>query len=774
MDRIYNSYFYNKFYDEQGGGNYIKDAKFQKFFENVADHIVEKFAPKKVLDVGCAAGYLVGALRKRGVDAYGIDISSYAIAQVQTEIKKYCAVHDVVEPLPAEFPTKYDLVICIEVLEHLYEEQGKKAIANLCHYSDRVLFTSTPDDIDDQTHVNVQRLEYWGRIFAENSFYRNLFQPMDWVCPWAVLFEKREKVPDIINEYEIKMRLNDTCSERNTQKLQKEIDDLKSEIIEKTNLLNGLNSNSDQIKRELKQSREKNEQLEDSCRETNYVVKSQEQTIEFLKDLIRRYEDMKDEDIDKIAALTIEVERKSQEYANLANAYQHEQYQTQYFKILFEGISDATAWKMTKPLRILTDKVKKIVGKPEKESDNNTQHGPTNPPVAAINEEDKQEVCFDDLFTGHKINPIKTIIVNEHVKRLNLVTDTIEASSLLGGVATALIVATKFALKYDYELRIITRTATINPLNYKKIIEMNGIEQPRKVTYYSDFQNKDFKLELSPDDVFFATSWWSAEAIIKTSLKNRFFYIIQEVETFFYPHGVEHYLCSRVMKNNNIDFIINSHYLYDYFKNYEPNIVRNGVYFEPAFSKTMYYPGIFEPKTKYKLFFYARPNNPRNMYSYGIYLLDLAFKRGIINPEEWEVYFAGQKTNNITLASNVKVHCLGQLSWKEYTEFLRSVDLTLSLMYTPHPSYPPYDAACSGGVVVTNKCFNKVSMPECKNIIVADLCEEDFLRGIAEGEKLAKNMEQRKANYEATRIKRDWDEALPNVLTFMGERMNHV
>lgn len=44
---------------------------------------------ESILDVGCAKGYLVKAFKWLGRDAYGIDISSYAINNADTEIKSY-------------------------------------------------------------------------------------------------------------------------------------------------------------------------------------------------------------------------------------------------------------------------------------------------------------------------------------------------------------------------------------------------------------------------------------------------------------------------------------------------------------------------------------------------------------------------------------------------------------------------------------------------------------------------------------------------------------
>ncbi|MCR5767406.1 MAG: hypothetical protein K6G45_02810 [Lachnospiraceae bacterium] len=374
---------------------------------------------------------------------------------------------------------------------------------------------------------------------------------------------------------------------------------------------------------------------------------------------------------------------------------------------------------------------------------------------------------------------ISSVHIDENVKRLNLVTDSIESNSLLGGVATALIVATEFARKNDMILRIITRNAPTNPMNYKNIIELSGLDPYDKLEFYSDYDREDngrnkYALDVSPTDVFFATSWWSAEAITKTTIRKRFFYIIQEVETFFYPHGEEHYMCSKIMEKKNVDFIINSQYLYEYFDNNKKNIVENGVFFDPAFDKNMYHTGDFSSKDKYKLFFYARPNNPRNMFYYGLHLIDYAIKTGVLDTNEWEICCAGQDIPRIVFSNGYEAVDMGLMKWEKYCKFLTTVDLAVSLMYTPHPSYPPYDVACSGGVVLTNQCLNKTSFNECNNILMADLDEEKFANKMREAIELAKNMELRKSNYEKSTIPRNWVETLVPVMSYMQERVKDV
>ena len=328
-------------------------------------------------------------------------------------------------------------------------------------------------------------------------------------------------------------------------------------------------------------------------------------------------------------------------------------------------------------------------------------------------------------------------------------------------------------------MRIITRTTPVNPLDYKRIVSLNGIKEPEDVSFYTDYDRdingkKNFKLDVSKKDIFIATSWWSATAISKTNLAERFFYVLQEVETFFYPHGDEHYFCSQVMDKSNIDYIVNSKYLFDYFYENTPNIVNNGIYFNPAFSKNIYKNKNIIEKSKYNLFFYSRPNNPRNLFHYGVHLLDRAFEKGIIDSSEWDIYFIGQDTPEIVFNNRYKPINMGLLGWEQYANFLSDIDLAVSLMYTPHPSYPPYDVVCSGGVVVSNKCLNKKEFPECKNILLSDLEESTFLETIKKGIALAKDIKQRKKNFEESTIPRSWPDTLKDVLLFMENRIKNV
>jgi len=209
MSEHYNeNYFKN--YDM---GNVKVDYKsfqgLKGFMASVASRIVQDINPTSVLEVGCALGFLVEALRDMGVEAYGIDVSAYAIDNVREDIRQYCAVSSIVtDSLPESFPKKYDLVISIEVIEHLFEEECMTAIEKLCSYGDRVIISSTSDDIEDETHYNVQQPEYRVKRFAKLGFYNQLNYKPDYISPASIYFKRFSDVPRVIENYERKVRID--------------------------------------------------------------------------------------------------------------------------------------------------------------------------------------------------------------------------------------------------------------------------------------------------------------------------------------------------------------------------------------------------------------------------------------------------------------------------------------------------------------------------------------------------------------------------------------
>lgn len=195
---------YNAMYYAQSCGEpYERNETWMGVFNLIADHIVADLQPHSVLDAGCAMGFLVEALRQRGVEAWGIDISEYAIQNVLPDYQPYCQVGLITEPFPHP---RYDLIVCIEVIEHLTAEEAVLAVENLCKHSDDILLSSTPLDFHEPTHVNVQPPEYWAALFNRFGFIHDIDFDASFIAPWAMRFIKAQPLPeDRISAYERKI-----------------------------------------------------------------------------------------------------------------------------------------------------------------------------------------------------------------------------------------------------------------------------------------------------------------------------------------------------------------------------------------------------------------------------------------------------------------------------------------------------------------------------------------------------------------------------------------
>lgn len=208
-----------------------EDPHWRRFFGGIADRIVQDFGPRTVLDAGCALGFLVEALQARDVEAYGVDLSEFAVSQVAPEVRERCWVGSITDPIPERFPQRYDLIVSIEVLEHLPPEQAGQAVKNLCGHTDDLLFSSSPDDHAEVTHLCVKPPEAWAELFAREGFLRDLDADVGFVTPWAIRFRRSgARLPRVVREYERQLwwRIQESLAlrEKNLQ-LRAELDALR-------------------------------------------------------------------------------------------------------------------------------------------------------------------------------------------------------------------------------------------------------------------------------------------------------------------------------------------------------------------------------------------------------------------------------------------------------------------------------------------------------------------------------------------------------------------
>ena len=377
---------------------------------------------------------------------------------------------------------------------------------------------------------------------------------------------------------------------------------------------------------------------------------------------------------------------------------------------------------------------------------------------------------ISDVFKQRfpNIEPLPICSYSDSSAQINLVTDSLLDDSFYGGVATAIIFAILLANSQDKKLRIITRHQNGGKDNFKALLDRENLRLTQSVEFvFCDLNDNNKFIDASNEDLFITTSWWTTASVKKSVPHNKIIYILQEDERMFYPLGDEHLLCSETIASPEINLLINTKLLYTHLINdgFE-NILTNGLYFEPSFNKSLYIKRENDiQKTKQRLFFYARPNHARNLFFRGMEVLDKALQLGIIDLELWEIYFLGTTSDEIQFSNGYIPKTLPNLAWKDYVEFLKTIDLGLSLMYTPHPSYPPLDLSTTGSVVVTNKFKNKNSLENySKNILVSDLDVQSLVSSLEKGIALSLNEEQRQHNYINNNIKSDWNHSFESAI----------
>jgi hypothetical protein len=112
------------------------------------------------------------------------------------------------------------------------------------------------------------------------------------------------------------------------------------------------------------------------------------------------------------------------------------------------------------------------------------------------------------------------------------------------------------------------------------------------------------------------------------------------------------------------------------------------------------------------------------------------------------------------------------LNWLDYVELIGTIDLGLSLMYTPHPSYPPLDLVASGAVVVTNRFAEKKDLSHySENLICADLNHEALIEALKNAVSIAVNSDLRSKNYQNNKLLTNWHSSFDKVINQLSLKL---
>lgn len=391
---------------------------------------------------------------------------------------------------------------------------------------------------------------------------------------------------------------------------------------------------------------------------------------------------------------------------------------------------------------------------------------------AEILEDRPHVVSFDLPF----VVPLNLRVVSGLPATLNVLVPGMAMRSMSGGPNTVINLTYRLA-QLGVPVRYLSTDVAADSdhtLLWNHIAQLTGIAERLPNVEIVDAHDRTVPTAIGPDDVFLGTAWWTVQ-MVKHALPlvstRRFLYLIQDFEPGFIAWSTAYALA---LETYGMDFrgIICSRLLAEYLsKNCigrfaDAEFVKQCLVFEPAIDATRFYAEDRHSPRKRRLLFYARPNAPRNMYELGLAALHAAVQRGVFAAEEWELLFMGEKLPPVDLGRGVTIRSYPWFNYERYAQVLRRSDVGLSLMLSPHTSYPPLEMAACGATVVTNtfavKTAERLSAIS-ENILPVEANLETIVDGLAHAVQRVSSASIRK-QHSQLRSPSSWDDVFNPLL----------
>lgn len=318
-------------------------------------------------------------------------------------------------------------------------------------------------------------------------------------------------------------------------------------------------------------------------------------------------------------------------------------------------------------------------------------------------------------------SPIHCRVSNFHEKRLNLLIPALAIEHVFGGISTALDFFSHFSNKLDNVRIVLTDqhdfTHKDNPGFPNWLIgELEDQDLPGKWIVAAG-NRYGRTLSVGTNDRFIATAWWTAISaraiqdwqtnIYHLATKPNFAYLIQDFEPCFYPWSSRFALAESTYHNtDNVIAVFNSGLLKNFFDTEGYYFPINHT-FEPKMNDRLLAlrSAALKQEREKRVLVYGRPGVARNAFE----IIIMGLRKWVSeNPSSsWTIVSAGEHHMSIDLGHGIKLESLGKLSLDEYAMELGRCSIGLSLMISPHPSYPPLEMAAFGMHVVSNQYKSK-------------------------------------------------------------------
>jgi len=280
------------------------------------------------------------------------------------------------------------------------------------------------------------------------------------------------------------------------------------------------------------------------------------------------------------------------------------------------------------------------------------------------------------------------------------------------------------------------------------IVDTDHTLYPIKQMIYDNFENlntstilNNYQIKtLNHADISIATLWTTAYHLLKFNKTKRKLYFLQDYESMFYPSGSESALVENTYRFG-FTAIASTEILHNIYQNKfhgKSVLLKSSIDFTKFYNRKSYV-----SKPPYNVFFYGRPNHPRNGFELGIEALKKLKK---MMGDNVNIYSAGADWNPKQFNVDKIINNLGVLPLEKLPNFYRSMDAGLFLMFSGHPGVIPFELMASKCPVVLNsnntEGWNQIYINK-KNCIVSMNSATQIAENIREiliNQKLRKNI----------------------------------
>ncbi len=358
----------------------------------------------------------------------------------------------------------------------------------------------------------------------------------------------------------------------------------------------------------------------------------------------------------------------------------------------------------------------------------------------------RQPTGISPLLTSiGEITPLDVRKSGHKDERINILVPSINKEHVFGGIATALFFFDRLAELKPIKKRIITTDATPDEeartafrdytLVQSDMDEMLDFE----IVGFGDRYDKT--IPVGENDYFVTTAWWTthhAQKIVRWQKEiygkpqKKITYLIQDFEPGFYPWSSQYALADSTYRSELSHIaVFNSSLLHSFFKNNNYAFDSEFV-FEPVLNSKLK-KGLENPAPdtkKKQILIYGRPGVDRNVFPLIIETLKLWVwqQPGV---HDWKLLSVGEKHPDIELGNGMVLTSGGKLSLEGYVEALKESAVGISLMVSPHPSYPPLEMAMFGVGVISNTYANKELSDWHENITSINLSIDNLIAALS-------------------------------------------